>query len=1004
MENLLLRGIKFRFLSYIGLSLFLVLPASTFVCAQDAASNAGQLWKEARNAFGTGDYAGAATKLQAIIQGSLASAHWLDVAAVPPAPPKQQWLEPVFFMLGAADFNARDWPNAILVLQKYQELFPKSPRLSQTTFSLAQANLFGGHEADAIPLFTSLLAVPRYHAKAFLLLVETNRRLQKIPEAIALLEKEADAPDLNPDYRGRVRMTLMAFYLNTKANDKAVTLLKQVDTDMIHVPDVTQFNEAAIKLGDWYLADKNIVAAMDCYRRVYDNGQVLALEQQQIENLRQQRATNMTLIQADPLNSDALQSENKDIDLQVIKDQAILGSYKILPPIPPPLLLRIAKAYSEDSRYWEAAVVYRELLRRYPTCADAESALYGSIVIFDKLKQTDRAEGLCQSYLTSFPQGKYIKSVGYIRGALAYDAEDYDKAVSYFQEALQNQPDKTQRQQIELILGDVKLRKQDFAGAGAAYAKYQADFPDGSYVEQAQYRAALALFFAGKLDDAETAINAYLQKYPVGLYAADAGYRLATVQFARKDYPTAIAQCDAWQKKFGNDTPLGEVLSLEGDCYALEDKDDPAIQAYIRSYKVAQTTEILNYSLFAAAKLLQKNARWPEIAAMFHEFIDKHPDHPTVVDAVSWIGRANIKLGKVDEAKQTMAEAAKKYLDDPSREAVDEIIRQLAQLYARRHLLALPSSAAASATGAVAADPVSAPAGTPASSALAVSSPSAAAATTDPMAPATPPVPAPPEIDPEKALVEALTVPDLESQPTARARILFAKSELGRLRRKPDVENQNLLDIAKDIKPEDLSPMLLGRVGDCLVLNGRASEADPFYHELIDDYADSGLVDFGYAGLGGIALAKGDYATADSYYAKALDKGLGSSKLKDITLGEAQALMGLHRPAAAKPYFEQVAANRAWRGEATALSVLSLGDVEMQLGKLPEANAFYQRVYVAYQKYPAIQAKAYLESGEVLAKLGKVTEARNTYAEMLKNPILGSYPETATARQNLAQL
>jgi TolA-binding protein len=979
MESSLFRAVKFRSLRYIGLSFLLVLSASTFLSAQDAGSNAGQLWKDSRAAFGTGDYATAATKLETIIKTSAASTHWLDnVPNLPPAPPKQQWLEPVFFMLSAAHFNAKDWPNAISTLEKYQQLFPKSPRFTQTTFSLAQADLFGGHPEDAVPLFTSLLPIPRYHAKAFLLLVESNKRLQKIPEAIALLEKETATPDLNPDYLGRVRMTLMAFYLNSKANDKAVALLKEVNADMIHVPDVTQFNDAAIKLGDWYLANKNIVDAMDCYRRVYDNGQVLALEQQQIENLQHQRVTNMTLIQADPLNSDALQSENKDIDIQVVKDQAILASYKTLPPIPPPLLLRIAKAYFEDKRLWEAAVVYRELMRRYPQCADAESALYGSIVVFDRLKQTDRAEALCQSYLTGYPQGKYIKSVGYIRGALAYDAEDYDKAVSYFQEALQNQPDKGQRQQIELILGDVKLRKQDFDGARAAYAKYLADFPAGSYVEQAQYRSALALFFGGKLDDAETAINAYLHKYPVGLYEADAAYRLATIQFARKDYPAAISQCEAWLKKFGNDAPLAEVLSLEGDCYALEDKDDPAIQAYTRSYKAAQTTEVLNYSLFAAAKLLQKQAKWTDIAAMFHEFIDKNPDHPTVVDAVSWIGRADIKLGKIDEAKQFMADTAKKYLDDPSREAVDEIITQLAQLYGRRHGISVPPPAVAPATGGIPA--------APASSALASSAAPAASATatTDPAASTTPP--AETEPDPEKELADSLTVPDLDSKPTARARILFAKSELGRIRHKPDVENQNLLDIAKDVKPEDLSATLLGRVGDCLVLNGRPAEADPFYHELIDDYGDSAVVDFGYAGLGGNALAKGDYKTADSYYAKALDKGLASSKLKEITLGEAQALLALNRPTEAKPYFEQVASNRAWRGEATAISVLSLGEIQMRLGKLAEANAFYQRVYVAYQKYPATQAKAYLESGEVLAKLGKITEARNTYDEMLKNP------------------
>ena len=40
----------------------------------------------------------------------------------------------------------------------------------------------------------------------------------------------------------------------------------------------------------------------------------------------------------------------------------------------------------------------------------------------------------------------------------------------------------------------------------------------------------------------------------------------------------------------------------------------------------------------------------------------------------------------MEEGKQFLAATAKQYLNDPSREAVDEIITQLAQLYAHKHL------------------------------------------------------------------------------------------------------------------------------------------------------------------------------------------------------------------------------------------------------------------------------------------------------------------------------
>lgn len=918
---------------------------------------------------------------------------WKNTPTLPIAAPNQQWLEPVFFMLGASYFNAKDWPNAISTFNKYRQLFPKAARLDQVLYSLAQADYFSDHMDDCITVCTSLLASSDYHVKALMLLVEADKKAKKVPDAIAILEKEKTLPGLSSDLLAKVDTKLFALYLETKDEDKAVTVLQELDENIMHVQDVSEFNALAVRLGDLFLSKNKVDDALNCYRRVRDNEQIVTLQKQQIDDLHKQHALNMTRIQADPLNSEQLQVDNKDIDAQVAKDQDILAQYQKLPPVLPPLFLRIGRAYSTDGRLWESAVVYREIMRRYPHCAEFEPALYGSIVAFDKLKQTDRAIGLCQNYLTQFPKGKYADSVGFIRGALAFDAQDYDKATAYFEDSLKNQPDNPKKAQIELILGDIKLRQQKFDEAIAAYKKYETDFPQGAFLEQATYRSALALLFGGKADDADQAFHAYLQKYPAGSYVADAEYRLAVIKFADKKYDETIADCEAWQKKHANAGPLAEVLSLMGDCYASEDKDNDAIKYYTLSYKAAQTPEVLNYSIFAAAKLLQKQAAWPEIAQMFQDFVAANPDHPTVVSAISWIGRADIKLGKVDEAKQYMAATAKQYLNDPSREAVDEIITQLAQLYAHRHLT--PTASKPPDTTATAASQPASPA-TGSANAGVTAAPSASLASSS----ATPP----PTTDPAKDLEAILTIPDLDSQTTARARLLYAKAELARMQRKPDIEAQILLGVARDFKPEDLSPILLGQVGDCLLQNGQPDQAVPFYNYLIDEYGNSPMVDYGYNGIGQIAYGKQDYTKALKYFSKALDKGLAASKLKDITLGQAQTLLALKRLDEAKPFFEQVASNRAWRGEATAVSVLSLGEIQMEQGKLAEANAYYQRVFVAYQKYPAVQAKAYLKSGEVFEKLGKIPEAINTYSEMLKNPNLSSFPEISDAKHRLDQL
>jgi TolA-binding protein len=115
-------------------------------------------------------------------------------------------------------------------------------------------------------------------------------------------------------------------------------------------------------------------------------------------------------------------------------------------------------------------------------------------------------------------------------------------------------------------------------------------------------------------------------------------------------------------------------------------------------------------------------------------------------------------------------------------------------------------------------------------------------------------------------------------------------------------------------------------------------------------------------------------------------------------------LLALGRLAPAQKTFEEIASLREWRGEATAFSVYSLGEIAAKRGQWAEANAYFQRVYVGYQKFLPWVAKAYLASGESFEKLHRKEEASNTYREMLRNEKLARLPESAEARKRLEAL
>ena len=544
-------------------------------------------------------------------------------------------------------------------------------------------------------------------------------------------------------------------------------------------------------------------------------------------------------------------------------------------------------------------------------------------------------------------------------GAVALQANDPRAAETHFGRMLETQPKSNFREQMRYLLGNAKFMAGKYDEATAEYKKYLGEFPKGQSVEDVNYRLALTALFSGKYQDAMNQLEAYSKKYSHGQYVSDSRYRLAVCKYAASLYDEVMADCKAWERDFPKNQQLGEVLALLADAYAASDRENEAIPIYIRSYKTASTDEVMNYSLFAANKLLQKRGEWDKVADLFNRFIQDKPDSPTVISALFWLGKAKSHEGKLDEAKQITAQTIKKYVGDPSREAVELLLTQMAQLCIKKKKPVTEETTAS-------------------------------------------PTPSAPE-DPGAELDALLGSSEQDQSATVRARVLFAKAELARLRQQPAEEEKNISQIA-EFNPDDLSPILLGRAGDYLISKQKFDRAVGFYQRLMDEFPKSENIDFAYNGLGEIAFQKNDLPNALRYFSEGTERIAASQKLRDLTVGKAKALLAIGKLDEAKKVFEQVASVREWRGESTAFSVYSLGEIEAKRGRWAEANAYFQRVYVGYQKFLPWVAKAYIRSGESFEKLGKTQEAANTYRELLRNEKLAGFTEAEEARKRLQAL
>lgn len=936
-------------------------PASPAAPASDEPQGLEEVLRAAMAAFNAQDYPRAISGLNQVLQ---------EVA--PDAPQ----VEPVTFTLGAAYFNNKQYSEAISTFQKFLEKFPKSGRTNEVIFALGQAQLVSGDNAAAAATLRRLEAVPGMRDQVLLFQANAARNAGKPDDEIVVLEK-LTAGGIRNEIAAKGAVQLATAYVGKGATDKAVALIQELQKNVTLVENIVALDALTLQLGDKLLEQGDYPNALQAFRRVRLKNEIIEAQRQRIAAME----ARVNELQEQNRQDPARVSQNTPLITQTRADvesaRKQLEAFEKTPPILGALYLRMAKAFYEQRMLWEALVVYQALLDNVPKGVEREPALYASVVTNADLGQGPAALAAADLYLKEFPTGPNAENVKYFRGTIALQLQDFDRGESWLVDLLNANPRPQIAQQILLLLGNAKFSQGKFDEAIAQYRKFAETYPDNEQAQEAIYRIALADLFNGKFEEAIKGFNDYLAKYPNGDFRGDAKYRLAVCEYAAQQYPQVIEMCLAWQKEFPDDGQSGEVASLLGDAYGALGKNDEAIAAYQQAYKNATTDEVLNYAIFEAAKMLQGQGRWDEISKMFEEFVRERPEHPTSLAALGWIGKAKAREGKSDEAKQFLAETVRKYIDDPNREPVEQMLAQLAQLTARRRRPAPPPEP----------------------------SPAPAAANGETAAATPPPAPTPtpaPEIDPSAELANLLIF--AKDTPTAQARALFAQAELARVRRLPEDQKKAIQRIADDFAPKDLSPPLLGIVGDYLLSVNDNDRAAAIFQYLFDYYPKSPFLDFAYAGLGEIAFRRGDYQTALRYFQDGTEQIAPNNKLKDLTLGSAKTLLALDRPDEAKPIFELVGSAREWRGEATAQSVYSLGEIQAKKGNWAEANAFFQRVFVTYRKFTPWVAKAYLSSANAFVKLGKNDEAIRTLNEMLRDEKLSALPEADLARKQLQQL
>ena len=628
------------------------------------------LYTQGMAAFQAGNYPVAASTLESL----------LNKAEFSPQ------LEPAYFTVGSAWFNVPDYKKAVAAFKTYQSKFPNGAHAGEAAFAVAQANLLAKNYSDAVSQFAALEKDPNYRERALYFGATASRDGGKPDQAIATLEKLCGG-ELRTQLSIRGAITLAQLYSKKNESTKTIALIKKLHEHIGIVDDIVELNSTTVELGDSLFQAKAYGDALECYKAAYPREEIVKLQTDRVNAMQRRIDENLAAARLDTSQFAQLAAVNSQLKADIARIQQMLDEFQKLPTITPAIYIRLARCFYEVDRKWEAILVYQEIIDRYPKEPEHEPALFGLIASLAEVNQAKKAEQRCQEYLRDFKNGPNAETVGYLLGSVALQANDPQTAETHLGRMLESQPKNPLRDQMRYLLANAKFMEGKYDDATSQYRQYLNDFPKGQNVEDVKYRLALSALFAGKYQDAMNLFNDYLKNYSTGQYVSDAKYRLAVCKYAATNptmYDEVIKDCQAWEREFPKNQQLGEVLALLADAQAASGRDNDAVPVYIRSYKIAATDEVMNYSLFAASKLLQKKGDWEKIGELFTGFLEDKPDSPTVISALYWIGKAKAHEGKMDEAKKITADTIKKYIGQPDREALELLLTQLAQMCVKK--------------------------------------------------------------------------------------------------------------------------------------------------------------------------------------------------------------------------------------------------------------------------------------------------------------------------------
>lgn len=581
------------------------------------------------------------------------------------------------YQIGVCELQLLRFTDAIESLDGFLNAFPDDSKVGVASLMVAEAYAMSQNWAGAEEYARKMLASGKVdqarRVSALTLLGEALYSQEKWDEAIEPLGEVFDSADKQED-RSAAAIMLVTCYVKEKDFDNFLKFLSFCDDS---VRQSAALNIALIEAGDYKVKENDYANALVLYRTVLREKERVALYEKQIAEIKAFIAEPYVGTVGSSRSSYDVIVEKKKTQLDRKKKE--LEALRTSKGYDQELEFRIGQCYVGMKRNWPGYILYRQIYTDLPKSVLAEDARFQAFSVMLDMQKSDGAIEEASAYLEKYPTGKFADEVSLNQMQVYIQTGKADEAQAVGFKALKLLPGHRFVDQVKYLIGYIYFQKIEYSDALKTFKEVYEKWPDSIYHEASDYWIAMSYLFLGQFEPAITAFTGYLENssYPQHRFEEDASYRLGIALYGAGRFDDAEMVFRRFLENFPGSNLESEAYSMVGDLRGAEGALDDALAFYKKALEASISIEQVNYATFQSAKTYELQERYQVIIDMMEQYLAEEGEKGNFAGAGFWIGKSYKALGQNEKALEKYIETIVQFGNKLENEDVDLILREL---------------------------------------------------------------------------------------------------------------------------------------------------------------------------------------------------------------------------------------------------------------------------------------------------------------------------------------